>query len=163
MNKKNDKRLCWNCDGSVPHHLGQCPYCGVDLTHVEKERSDNAHFSGFSSPYQAARVDSPAKQSIPTPPFSGAFSQDVTEEEWNAALGEEEEVTQKEEELTLSSRREMIALLLLLPGVVFFLFGLALLLFSSKGVLTLEWNQNFAYFYFLGAVPLLFLGWRALR
>jgi hypothetical protein len=163
MPKKNDKRLCWNCDGSVSLHLSQCPYCGVDLSLTPEANGDKNPFQNFTSPFQSsASID----QSIPKPPFANVFSQDtsVSEEEWNQSLGEEADGIKSEDiELSTTTKREMIALLLLLPGVVFFLFGLALILFSSEGVLTLEWNQSFAYFYFLGAVPLLFLGWRALR
>lgn len=155
MTKKNDKRLCWNCDGSVSHHLSQCPYCGVDLTAPQEQKD-------FTNPFQSATVD----ETIPQPPYSNVFSKDLStnEEEWNSAVTEEREIAKKEEaDVASTTKREMVALLLLLPGVVFFLFGLALLLFSSEGVLTLAWNQSFAYFYFLGAVPLLYLGWRALR
>lgn len=163
MTKKNDKRLCWNCDGSVSLHLSQCPYCGVDLSHLPEQSGEKNSYQGFASPFQSsASID----QSVPKPPFASVFNQDlsVSEDEWNQSLGEDaEEPKKEEEELASTTKREMIALLLLLPGVVFFLFGLALLLFSSDGVLTLEWNQSFAYFYFIGAVPLLFLGWRALR
>ncbi len=160
MSKKNDKRLCWNCDGSVSLHLTQCPYCGVDLTRDSGEKGEKASFSSFASPFQSAPTAVDA--SIPKPPFSNISA--VSEDEWNHALGEEGEAVESEEEVGFSTtRREMIALLLLLPGVVFFLFGLALFLFSSDGVLTLKWSQSFAYYYFIGAIPLLFLGWRALR
>lgn len=163
MTKKNEKRLCWNCDGSVSLHLAQCPYCGVDLTHAQEEEGENNPFQGFENPFQSSSY---VDESIPKPPFAGVLNQDipVSEEEWHQSLNEEGESSKKEEEhVPLTTRREMVALLLLLPGVVFFLFGLALLLFSSNGVLTLEWKQNFAFFYFLGAIPLLVLGWRALR
>lgn len=161
MSKKNDKRLCWNCDGSVSLHLNQCPYCGVDLSRPVEQEEENP-FKNFSSPFQSPF----SSESIPKPPYGNAYNQDlsVSEEEWKNALGDEAESSQSEEdEVDATTKREMIALLLLLPGVVFLLFGLALILFSSEGVMTLKWNQNFAYFYFLGAVPLLLLGWRALR
>ncbi len=163
MTKKNDKRLCWNCDGSVSLHLANCPYCGVDLSLTPEKHGDNSNpFQGFASPFQNA---DPLDKSVPTPPYGHAFNQDiaVSEDEWNQSLGEEADSPKNEEELSTSTKREMVALLLLLPGVVFFLFGLALMLFSSDGILTLEWNQSLAMFYFLGAIPLLFLGWRALR
>lgn len=162
MTKKNEKRLCWNCDGSVSLHLSNCPYCGVDVSKAPNAPQLDAPYQGFASPFQSA----PEQEGIPRPPYANFFSQEaaVSEDEWNTALGEEvEERIPEESEESSSSKREMIALLLLLPGVVFFLFGLALLLFSSGGVLTLKWNQSFAYFYFIGALPLLYLGWRALR
>lgn len=157
MTKKNDKRLCWNCEGDVSHHISQCPFCGVDVTQPPP-RDENSVFKGFGSPFQRA-----PNHEIPQPPYARGLSQDVnvTDDEWNAALNDEK--PEAKEEAAPSSKRHMIALLLLLPGVVFFLFGLALTLFSTDGILTLQWNQNVAYFYFLGSIPLLYLGWRAFR
>lgn len=158
MTKKNDKRLCWNCEGNVSHHVVQCPYCGVDVTQPVAHDENNV-FKGFASPFQNA-----PQQEIPQPPYASSRNRNlsVTEDEWNSSLNEEKKDVH-EEDPSLAPKREMIALLLLLPGVVFFLFGLALVLFSNNGVLVLRWNQDVAYFYFLGALPLLYLGWRAFR
>lgn len=159
MNKKNDKRLCWNCDGDVSLHISRCPYCGVDLSQVPA--GENASFNNLANPFQSA----PQNHSLHKPPYSSIFSQDfsVSEDEWKKALEEEKEIPQenKEENPARAGKREMIALLLLLPGLVFSLFGIALILFSHEGLLSLQWNQNLAYFYFVGAAPLLYLGWRA--
>ena len=141
--KKNEKRLCWNCDGDVSLHLEQCPFCGVDLNSPQSKKET---YQGLGSPFQKAPKDS----LLPEDNFM------VTDEEWRQALDDK-----KEEDPVSTSRREVIALLLLLPGIVFGLFGFLLLLFSDEGMLTLHWKQNMAYFYFLGAVPLIFLGWRA--
>lgn len=156
MNKKIDKKLCWNCDGEVSLHLSQCPFCGVDATQAPLQR-DPASFKGFSNPFQTAAAD------IPKPPYANVFG--ASDEEWNKSLNEEEPEGVKEPDSSDSrkAKSEMVALLLLLPGVVFFLFGLTLFFFSDDGVLALEWNQNMAYFYFLGAAPLILLGWRALK
>ena len=158
MTKKNDKRLCWNCEGNVSHHLSQCPYCGLNLTQPAS-REEKSVFKGFENPFQ-----DPLQQDIPQPPYGRNQAHDftVTEEEWNAALNEKKEPL-KEEDAARTTKREMVALLLLLPSIVFFLFGLTLIFFSSEGILTLHWNQDVAYFYFIGAIPLLYLGWRALR
>lgn len=141
--KKNEKRLCWNCDGDTAFHLEQCPFCGVDLNSPQDKK---APYQGLGSPFQKAPEDSLLQQDHLM----------VTDEEWKEALDEK-----SEQEHVPTSRRELIALLLLLPGIVFCLFGFLLLLFSNEGILALHWNQNMAYFYFLGAVPLIFLGWRA--
>jgi hypothetical protein len=151
MGKKNEKRLCWNCDGNVSLHLAQCPYCGVDLA------KDAAHEEN-APPFKHSSYDPPS-------PFAKTLQPNlrVNEEEWNRALEEENEREAKKEELPSTTNREMRALLLLLPGVVFILFGLMLLFFSEDGVLTLKWKQNLAYFYLLGAIPLLILGWRSFK
>lgn len=141
--KKNEKRLCWNCDGDVSLHLDECPYCAVDLNNPQEKKIP---YQGLGSPFQQAPSSSLPKQD----------DLSVSDDEWKKALDENPDDTAKS-----TTRSEVIALLLLLPGVVFCLFGLLLLLFSDDGTLTLHWNQNMAYFYFLGAVPLIFLGWRA--
>lgn len=162
MTKKNDKRLCWNCDGAVSLHLAQCPYCGADLSHPpQQQEKEKTPFQGFENPFQSQKEEGIFKS-----PYANAFNPDlsVSQEEWNQTLGEEEETSKnQEEEFPATTKKEMVALLLLLPGIVFFLFALTLLFFSSNGVLALQWNQSFAYFYFFGAIPLLYLGWRALR
>lgn len=174
MNKKNEKKLCWNCDGSIALQQDQCPYCGVDLTtptsvldpftfqknNISIPSGESASYLGH--PFQKAYQD----EAIPKAPYGSFQNLAVSDEEWNQALDGEENPVEEETEQetpTSSHKSEMIALMLLLPGVVFFLFGLMLLLFSHDGSLTLEWNQTFAYFYFLGAIPLLILGWKTLR
>lgn len=158
MTKKNDKRLCWNCEGNVSQHIAQCPYCGVDVTQPVTH-NENKGFKGFASPFQSA-----PQQEIPQPPYARPQNKDmaVTDDEWNSALNEKK-APPKEEEAGSAGKRELVAFLLLLPGIVFFFFGVALAFFSSDGVLTLSWNQHFAYFYFVGAAPLLYLGYRALK
>ena len=105
----------------------QCPYCGVDVTQPpEKEESI---FKGFASPFQNA-----PKQDIPQPPYRQKNKNEdllVTKEEWNIGNKNDEKVTEEEDASLSSAKREMIALLLLLPGVVFFLFGLILVLFPQ--------------------------------
>lgn len=164
MTKKNDKRLCWNCDGNVSLLLPQCPYCGVDLSSPVMDTQDTpSHFSFSQSspletqpPFASIFSQHAEEKRIPAPPFSGSQDYAVSEEEWNEAM-EEKEV--KDE----PAKNDHLALLLLVPGIIFCLFGLMLLMFSKDGILTLEWNESFAYFYFLGALPLLFFGWKALR
>ena len=68
-----------------------------------------------------------------------------------------------EEEPALDDfKRVVMAVALLLSGSVFFLFGVALGLFSHDGVLTLSWDGSFWYAYALLAIPLLLFGWRSL-
>lgn len=134
--KKNETRLCWSCEADVSFNEAKCPFCGVDLEAIS------------SSPEKTPEKE-PMKV-VSDPAFS------VTKEEWNVAL-------EKEVEKPEPLKNEMISLLLLLPGVVFFLFGLALLFFAEGGVLHLKWKADFAYFYFIGSLPLLFLGWRLLK
>ncbi len=155
MAKKNDQKLCWNCDGSISLQLEICPYCGADLA-----RPQNTALKDPPSPWQTATV----QKEVPPPPYTGSTSAadfSISQEEWKRTLEEKPSNEVKKEEP--SGRGEMIALLLLLPGVVFFLFGIVLLLFAREGFLTIRWNGNFALFYLVGSLPLLFLGWRSLK
>lgn len=139
MKKNDNKKLCWNCDGCVSLHLTECPYCQADLSRSEEEMK---------------RGGAPREEAIPPPPYAGQY----LAKEVDAVHREQEETPEEP-----SNKRELVAFLLLLPGIAFLLFGAILLLFSKEGHLTLEWKESFSYFYFLGAVPLLFFGWRILR
>lgn len=140
MGQKQDKKLCWNCDGYVHLSLEKCPYCNIDLVENATSAFDQKAFD---------------------PPYSTTAKElSISEDEWNKALEKGQEQKTAAEK---PASKEKMALLLLLPGVVFFLFGLILFFFSKEGTLTLQWRESFAIFYLAGAAPLLFLGWRALR
>lgn len=151
MGKKNEKRLCWNCLGSVSAALNQCPYCGVDLETVE----DSASTTELSSPFQRRAFEEEVSM---TPPYGATQEFAVSEDEWNKAMENEQSGPAAQNE-----KNEMMGLLLLLPGVVFALFGLALMFFSQGGVLSLQWKESFSYYFLAGAAPLLYLGWRSLK
>lgn len=149
MVKKDEKRLCWNCDGYVGKHLAQCPYCAVDL-----------HPSDVVSPFASQWNSHPNVQS-PSPKKS-VFSQDfsVSDKEWTEALEQEKE---EEKNNPQDNKKESVAFLLLLPGFFFLLFGFALMFFSDEGIFLMQWKQNYAYFYWLASIPLLYIGWRIFR
>lgn len=149
---KNETRLCWSCDGTIPFHFTECPYCATSL---EKKNENVAAFASLQPPPFSGGM---TQGEPPTPPAPYSFN--VSQEEWNQALVHEKNESQDAEN---SGTNEMAAFLLLLPGVVFLLFGLGLFFFSKNGSLTLKWDNDFAYFYLIGALPLLFLGWRTFR
>ena len=127
MGKKEDKRLCWNCDGNVTFDLSQCPYCGVTLESVEESNP-------FATPFNEK------SRSMPSEPMQG-----------------------REEEKGAVHKKPSNALLLILPGASLALFGAFIMLFAEDGILTLSWKENLAYFYLLSGIPLLAMGWRALK
>ncbi len=141
MGKKNDKRLCWSCDGYVGFEELLCPYCGSDLANAPQTASITQE---EAPPYQT--------------PLADQFS--VSNEEWNQAFDEAE--TEKKGEKD-EHKNELVAIIMLIPGVVFLLFSLLLFLFSKEGVLHLEWKASIAYFYFIGALPLIYFGFKSLR
>ena len=72
--KHEKKRLCWNCDANVSHHLAQCPFCGVDASQppAQEERSI---FKGYNSSLNSS------KQEIPEPPFARRAAKDIPVQE----------------------------------------------------------------------------------
>lgn len=159
MGKKSEKKLCWNCDGYVSQHLQICPYCNSDLN--KNEAPSLQRKTPFGQPNKSKN------DAIPKPLYPREMlSQEVppgVNQGWKKAseeLKETENVTAVE---APSNKNELMGLLLLLPGVVLLLFSFVLLFFSKNGVLSLQWNEQFAYFYFLGAIPLLVIGWRFLK
>lgn len=167
MNKKNDKKLCWSCEGQVELVAERCPYCGTDLAMAAtgtKMGASIGNMSSFNAPYT---MSSSALNDPPPPPsYPGLGTNNYTpsNKEWEEALqGDSLAHKNQHEEVVGKEKHDMFALLLLLPGIVFFLFGIVLLLFSQEGVFTLRWHQNFSYFYFVGALPLLYLGYKALK
>lgn len=154
MAKKNDKKLCWNCDANVGIHFEDCPYCGVNLAKGEEEKIPSLKRKTPFGPTEKS-------DNIPKPPYASKFSGDTSasDEEWRK--GPDQQTDEMQE--VVSNKNELFALLLLLPGIVFFLFGLILMLFSHDGTLTLRWSDHFAYLYFIGAIPLIFIGWRFLK
>lgn len=165
MSKKNDKKLCWSCEGKVELDADRCPYCAADLAIAASgvKLSNTSSFSAaMAAPY--AMMAQASMEEPPVPPYAGFNSITASNKEWEESLQGEAKVKEKQEKTSLpEEKKEMFALLLLLPGIVFLLFGIALLLFSKEGVFTLRWQQNFSYFYFIGALPLLYLGYKALK
>lgn len=130
-----NRKLCWNCEGSVHVHATKCPYCGTDLS------TENASTPTYSYGRQPD-MQPPSYDALPPSPS-----------EMPAPI--EEARPQKQP-------REFLPMLLMLPGAFFLLFGMILLLFSNDGTLTLEWNAHYWFFYLLLSVPLIYYGWRTL-
>lgn len=158
MSTQPKNKLCWNCEGRVSFQDENCPYCGVYLSPLNSEEAEEKS-SLFSAPY---RPDQPGKeeQSVPAAPYKT--------QEKSKPVKTQEPVKPSEDIARTSfisneARTIVLPLILLLSGSVFFLFGIALLLFSQNGVFTLQWNSNYWYVCFLLAIPMLFFGWRALQ
>lgn len=153
MGKKNDKRLCWNCNGYVEFQFENCPYCSCHIDHLSKNQAVKSGVEG--------ELNASLNESVLNPPYP-AISKEfaVTKEEWDQALNEDVAEREPEEK---EHKNDLVAMIMLLPGVMFVLFAAILFFFSSDGVLQLQWKASFAYFYLLGAIPLLIFGLRQLR
>lgn len=139
------KKLCWNCEGSVSKEISNCSYCGVYLHSSELETDEK--WAPFYSP------DS-HEEEIPAPLY-----QTQTEE----ADDDTSQIERKSSPLFKEAKKELLSLSLLMMGSIFFLFGLILFLFSENGEFLLKWNgKNWIYFIFIGISSLL-IGWRFLE
>lgn len=157
MNANPKKKLCWNCEGSAPHEVEHCPYCGVYLNPPLSESESKG--SLFSPPYTFTVPET--HREVPEAPYKANRD--------NAVVGaaktplSDSEIEEEAKNETGQFKQVITTLLCLLSGSVFFLFGIALLFFSQHGVFTLHWNGNYWFLYLLSGSPLLFFGWIALK
>lgn len=149
MKQSQRKKLCWNCEGSVSLNEETCPFCGVSVVPAFLEGAADE----FAPPYSKQMK---GELDIPKSPYG--FDDEYGREEIKQSQKEAEEM-----EPSLNDfKRTILSLTFLFCGSVFFLFSLALGLFSNNGLFTLQWNANYWFIYTFLAVPLLFLGWRSL-
>lgn len=146
MKTKPKKKLCWNCEGNVTLQAENCPYCGVYLS-----PGDEAKDHPFSPPYKNTQTE--GNSEVPVAPYANQ------EKESSPISKEETELDQDKEQITTIVQ----PLALLLAGSMFFIFGLALLLFSHNGVFSLHWDGNYWYIYLLISLPMLGFGWMFMR
>ncbi len=139
MSKALKKKLCWNCEGGVSYEEENCPFCGVYLSPHGREEDDEEEETDFF-----------------TPPYP-------TEKEEETPLAKP---SSKEVKLNTSSsdlKKVAVPVTLLLSGTVFFLFGLALFLFSRGGLFILRWNGSYWHVYLGFGLAALFFGWKSLN
>lgn len=161
MTVKPKQKLCWNCEGSTTFEAQNCPYCGVYLSPLSIADSKGKD-SLFAPPYRIQSAE--AQQEVPVAPY-------VTQEEPAVAtvskeIEEEPEAVQEEqlrEEPVDVVKATVMPLMLLLTGSVLFLFSVALVLFSYRGVFTLQWNSDYWFLYLACGLPMLFFGWKLLK
>lgn len=155
------QKKCHNCEELIHPYATSCPYCGHEL---EPERAEVVDPEEMEVPPAPYKLHSNQEQpDYAESPFRLVGSETI------AQTAEEETPFKKEErqEEVVSSKTDPLDVLktlsLLLGGMVFFLFGLALVLFSRNGVLTLHWNGNWWPFYLICSIPMLYIGWRSLH
>jgi hypothetical protein len=152
------KKMCWNCEGNVSLIAENCPYCQAAL-YPQEEETEKPVKQEYPSPYKLPRADrSMAKPSAPTSPFAENFGEKNSEEE-----NEEEDQAEEKDDIAsirhLSDAKNVVVTMsMLMGGLVFFLFGLLLLLFSSHGYLVLRWSNAYWFFYAGIGALMIFLG-----
>ena len=141
MNERPKKKLCWNCEGNVVETEDNCPYCGVYL-HPGSLSGQVERASLFSPPYpQQEETHEEA------PPVEAAKPAETIV---SAGLGN-------------TLKEMLLSLVMLSSGVFFFLFSLAIFLFSHNGQMTLTWSISSGWLFFLSGLPLVIFGWRSLQ
>lgn len=139
--------MCWNCEGRVSLAEENCPYCAVYLGPAPDENGESKDV--LAPPY---RIVESEEESIPESPYAINKKEDEEEEE-------ETNLSQAKADI----KEVILPLGFLSSGTLFFLFGLVLWMFSEDGVFTLTWSGEYWYLYLLFSLPLLFLGWIALK
>ena len=147
MSKPEKKKLCWNCEGNVSRTAENCPYCAVYLNPESVEEND---VKPFYSPQSS-------NGTIPKAPYSpqGESGSEDAQEEAPPVKSEHHEES--------LFRSLFLPITLLTAGLFSFLFAVILFLFSTNGVLTLEWDGELWYLYAIAGAPLLFSGWKFLE
>lgn len=142
MSKPEKKKLCWNCEGNVSRTAENCPYCAV---YLNPEPAEETEVKPLYSPQSTSGT-------IPKAPYA-------PQEE----VSEETPIVKKESHEDSLFKSVFLPITLLTAGLFSILFALILFLFSTNGVLTLEWDGELWYLYAIIALPLLFSGWRYLQ
>ncbi len=161
MSTKTHKKLCWNCDGYVHVYEMKCPYCGATLSEYQEEKNQEPNLENPIS--EAMEQRSTGQQAAPDsfqPPYQ-SYGQSFTQE---PDMGETKQGPKPAQSPKNNADVEnpLASLLLLIPGSVLFILGLTIALFSTEGSLTFQFRSKFCIFYILGALPLLYLGYKSL-
>lgn len=158
MGTPKNRKLCWNCDGSVHTHATKCPYCSTDLS---ESAPVTLSATAPPPPYAAPEPQLVARRVTPQPPYNTTpLHAEPPPREEPTAMSPPSPVTSSR---VPTLRDVVLPMLLLLPGAFFLLFGAVLILFSADGVLTLRWNAHYWILYLALAIPLLYFGWRSLN
>ncbi len=155
------KKMCWNCEGNVSLKADNCPYCQAALyPETEVDEVVQSKYE-YPSPYKPPKSEFTMGQAMaPSSPFVGKSKEEVMSEDGN----EEDEEGVDEEIMPFGDAKTIIVTMsMLMGGLVFFLFGLLLLLFSSNGYLVLRWNNDYWFLYAGLGTLMLILGFFNLK
>jgi hypothetical protein len=158
MKPKKRQKLCYNCEGEIDLDVIVCPFCAADLREEKPEQQYPAYnpansVKNMGSPgySQATKSLYPPSQSSEKPPLK--LQDEVVVEEVISSA----EKSFEEKEKHIFGPTILFAL-----GVLLFLFGLIMLLFSHKGMLVLKWDARQWFLYVFASIPFLIFGYRAL-
>lgn len=160
MSTKTHKKLCWNCDGYVHVYEIKCPYCGAVLSEYNEEKTREPNLDYPISHALEERSYSQVAADSFDPPYQ-SYGQNFAQE---PQVGEarQDAKSKKNPAESQDVQNPVASLLLLIPGSVLFILGIMLAFFSTDGFLTFQFKSKFSIFYLLGALPLLYLGYKSL-
>jgi ribosomal protein L40E len=183
MKQVDRTKVCWSCEAEVNYEATYCPFCGTDLLtstmdskenqpsqddRFEKQSLEESLASLYKPPYSIRnrqglgvpdeREEPQFKQVEPPKQEHPLFqSYETLEAERPVAKVSEKEGEEKKE------GGGVLPLLLLLTGIHLVVLGILILFFSKGGIVSLEWNASYWFFYVLIGVALSYLGARFLK
>jgi len=140
--------MCYNCEGEIDLDVIVCPFCAADLR-AEKPEQQAPSYNPVNTLKNLKSEQSLYPSQNPTPKLR---IEEVPEEETQIASTDEEE-----------PKNIVVPTILMTLGAQLLLFGLLMLLFSSKGAMILKWDARLWYFYVLGSIPFLIFGYKSIN
>lgn len=177
MTTVEKEKLCVSCEGRIPLDAEVCSYCAADQTKpkaqnpyraplFQNQSLEDSLASLYTPPYQGKRPQFTSPQTAEEEPLQNQepmyndrpLYKDVTERaQMDPLLGS----TADEEEVPAKS--SLWPTVFLVAGANFAFLGLMQLFFSKNGVLRLEWDANYWFFYCILSAPFLFFGYKKLK
>lgn len=137
--------MCYNCEGAIDLDVIVCPFCAADLREEKPEQQAPSY-----NPTHILKNLSTQQSLYPSQKPPERAEPEETEEELSPMASAEEEP------------RDIIGPTVLMTlGAQLLLFGLLMLIFSSKGVMVLKWDARLWYAYVLASIPLLIFGYKS--
>ena len=156
MDKKDKKKLCAQCEGTIPYQLTHCPFCGY-----EPQKKNPAELLADASAQNAGL------SSLYNPPYLSKSIGESRKETTQEQINPYQELTEGKEDIQAVenhlAKMELIVILLISIGGQFMMLGLMLLLFSVDGYVTLQWKSKYWYFYCIFSIPFILLGLKLLK
>lgn len=169
------EKMCISCEGRIPFNSEVCPYCA-------SKQSGTGMQNSFQAPIFQHQSLEDSLTSLYTPPYQGKrpqFTLNPTPDPQQSSLYDEEpshykavkpemnpllDTNMEEDSMEAKSNTSSLwPTALLLSGAHFSILGLMQLFFSKNGILRLEWDANYWFFYFLVGIPLLYFGYKKVK
>lgn len=152
MKPADRQKVCSNCDGRIPMNAKECIYCGAEQpeqaeTPLFKQQTLQESLSSLYAPPYAAKNQNYFEN-------QEEISRKASPEPMTATASTFEEETEE------SVKSNFLPLFLIVIGTNLFTIGLLQLFFSTDGLLSLEWDSSYWFFYCLAAVPMCYFGYK---